>query len=51
MLIIEVYFRVGAKNHGVVNILLFSLEIIEMELTLDAIYSGLKNVRKEHLVL
>lgn len=51
MLITAVKFRINTKNHGVVSILLFSLEIIEKELTLDAIYSGLKNVRKEHLVL
>lgn len=30
--------------------MLFSLEIIERELTLDAVYSDLKNVRKEPLV-
>lgn len=48
-LIIKVYFRINTKNQGV-SVKLLSWEIIERELTLDAIYRDLKNVRKELLV-
>lgn len=48
-LIIKVYFRINTKNQGV-SMKLLSWEIIERELTLDAIYRDLKNVRKELLV-
>lgn len=48
-LIIKVYFRINTKNRSV-SVKLLSWEIIERELTPDAIYRDLKNARKELLV-